>query len=274
MLLAIALGLLVCSGVTSRTALLSRPAALLNTAVSPVEWVATNVSSVVGGFLHNVASLWSLHADNARLRAQVQQLQAEVSQDAELRQENAHLSSLLGLQASDSSAGYGMGIAAHVIGRSADAWYNSVDIDRGSRAGVAAGMIAVTPDGLVGRIQPGVGPTTSRVMLLTNPDFGVGVLVQRSRDAGVALGRLGTTTLTVTFFSPSPDVQPGDVLVTSGLASAGVSGGFPKGIPVGIVRTVQGGGFALTRQAVVEPVVRVDALEELLLLPVPGPGVG
>ena len=273
-LLVIALGLLACSGVTARTGLLSQPTALLNTAIAPVEWMVTACTRTVGGFFANIGSLWSLHAQNAQLKSEVQQLQAEVAQDAELRAENAHLSALVGLQTADNEAGYGVGVAARVIGRSADAWYNSVVIDRGSRSGIRSGMVAVTSDGLVGRVDTGVGPTTSRVMLLTNPDFGVGVLVQRSRDAGVALGRLGSYTLTVTFFSPTPDVRPGDLLVTSGLASANINGDFPKGLPVGVVRSVQGGGFGLTREAVVEPVARVDALEELLLLPASGQGPG
>ncbi len=258
------------TGATGRARWLALPAALLNEAVSPVEVAATEAAHAAESLWQNVAGLWGLRRQNARLEADVARLEAELAADGEAQAENAHLTALLQLQSSAAAQGLGRGIAATVIGRNPDAWWNVLVIDRGSRSGVVAGMAAVSPEGdLVGQVEAGVGPTTARVRLLTNPDFGVGIEVERaaSRAQGVAVGQVGNPLLTATFFATQPDVTPGDILVTSGLNVPGTPGGFPAGLVVGTVRAVAPGPFGLMRQAVLAPAANLDALSLVLLLP-------
>ena len=266
----IALALLVLTGATGRVGLLRLPSAWLNQGVAPVELAVTDGVRLVQNLWANVADLWSLRQQDALLQAQVMQLQAEVSDDSELRAENQNLTGLLHLQQSAAAGGYGQGIAAQVIGRSADGWWDAFVVHKGAAAGVRAGMVAVTPQGdVVGQVEAGVGPTSARVMLITNPDFGVGIEVERpsSRAAGVAVGQIGSQVLTVTFFSSDADVQVGDVLVTSGLNSPGAPDGFPPGLTVATVTAVAPGSFGLMRQAVVRPAADLEALDAVLLLP-------
>lgn len=273
--LGVALALLVLTGATGSPGILRLPSAWLNQGLAPIEVTVSLGVNAVSGLWSAVVGLWSLRRENAQLRSEVASLQAQARSAAELAAENTSLTALLHLQSSEAAAGRGSGIAAPVIGHSADNWWSVLVVGRGTRAGVRAGMAAVTASGdLVGEVEPGVGPTSARVMLVTNPEFGAGVEVQRaaSRAQGVAVGQIGNPLLTVTFFSAAPNVHPGDVLVTSGVNIPGAPGGFPAGITVGTVTAVAPGSAALTRQAVAQPATQLDGVDLVLLLPAPASG--
>jgi len=271
-LAAIAAVLLALMGATAAAGggVVAFPSAYLNAGIAPVEVLATRTANAVTGFFQGIADLWSLRDQNAAYRAEISALQAQLLRDGELKAENANLSALVHLQTSVDAEGL-HGIAASVIGRSPDSWFNSLVVNKGTSAGVQAGMVAVTPNGLVGRVEPGVSAHAAQVMLLTNPAFGVGILVQRSssREEGVAVGRLSSPDLTATFFSATANVRPGDELLTSGLG-----GGFPSGLAVGTVERVAEGDFGLVRQATVVPAAHLQSVEEVLLLPASGNGAG
>ncbi len=261
--IAAALFLLMGGTVTTRWRALSVPSAYLNAGIAPVESLTTRTANALTKLFQGIADLWSLRAQNAKYRAEISALRAQLLRDTALQAENANLSKLVHLQASIEAQGL-HGIAAAVIGRNPDSWFDSLVVDKGSKAGVQAGMVAVTPDGLVGRVEPGVSANTARVMLVTNPDFGVGIIVQRasSREEGYAQGELGNPDVTAVFFSATANVRPGDEIVTSGLG-----GGFPSGIAVGTVESLIQGQFGLVRQARVVPAAHLQSVEDVLLLP-------
>lgn len=255
---------------TAGRRLVSLPSAYLNAGLAPLEGVATRAANAVSGLVQGISQLWSLRAQNAAYRAEIASLQAQLLQDGELRAQNAQLSALVHLQQAAAAQGL-QGIAASVVGRNPDSWFDALVVNKGTSAGVRAGMVAVTPAGLVGRVQPGVTAHSAQVMLLTNPAFGVGIIDQRStsREEGVAVGRLSSPDLTATFFSATADVRVGDRLVTSGLG-----GGFPAGLIVGTVSHLVQGQAGLVLQATVAPAAGLHSLEDVLLLPAPGTGPG
>src|SRR3989442_1297444 len=134
-----------------------------------------------------------------------------------------------------------------------------VQVDRGSRDGVRRNAPVVTADGVVGRVIE-VTLTTSRVLLIVDSRSAVGALVQRSRDLAVVEGR-SERVLHLKYLSRTAQVEPGDLVVTSGQG-----GVFPKGLVVGrITRVVQEEGEYL-QEAQVEPAAALDRLEEVLIL--------
>jgi len=152
-------------------------------------------------------------------------------------------------------------IPAEVVGRNPDNWLNTAIINKGSADGVSVNDSVVTSLGLVGRVTK-VTRNTATVMLMLDPDSGVGGLVQRSRDAGVIVGQAGGgQTLRMKLFPRDPDVKAGDVIMTSGLGSF-----FPKGLPVGKVISVSKGEYGLVKVADIQPFVNFDRLEEVLVL--------
>lgn len=264
---AVAAALSAMMGATVRAGLVTRPAGWLQSGLGPVERAVATGADAAAAAVQDVAQLWHLRQENEALRAQVARLQLEVLQAAQVQAQNQTLRQMLRLQ-QGGLARFGVrGITAAVVGRDPSTWFDTLVVDKGSREGVRPGMIAVTPDGLAGRVVEPVGLHSATLMLVTDPEFGVGGMVRRpaSRAEGVVQGRLGATDLVMTFFSPSADVRAGDTIVTSG-----IDGTYPEGLPVGTVVAVHRGGLVL--QATVQPVAGLDSVEAVLLLPPEGSG--
>jgi rod shape-determining protein MreC len=145
----------------------------------------------------------------------------------EQRQENARLRQLIG----ESPKNIGEPKFAPIIGRTANHWWQSLVIGRGSADGVTHGDAVVAPGGLIGRVAS-VSAHSSRVLLVSDPSSRVGVTVTRSRAAGVMRG-VGSTTTIIEFFEKLPDVKTGDAITTSNFSQR-----FPAGVPIGTVTSV------------------------------------
>lgn len=268
-----ALVLLLVAGATRAPGALAYPRTLLAAVLAPVERATTDLYRVGAGLTRGVTSLWSLQRQNAALRAELQRDQYALTRQADLQTQLQNLEGVAKLQTTAQQRGEGSGIPVRVIARSPGGWFDAVVVNRGSADGVSAGMVAITVGGLVGIVERGLTRHTATVRLETNPNFGVGIAVRGGTGVeGVATGRVGATTLLATFFSPTANVHVGDALVTSGLATPGVAGGFPAGLPVGRVVAVRTGAFGLERQAVVAPAARLASLQDMLLLPAATPG--
>jgi len=120
------------------------------------------------------------------------------------------------------------GISAAVIGRSAGDWWQQIIISRGSRDGISRNDIVTGPGGLVGRVVA-VSPSSSRVLLISDPTSRVGARISRSRATGYIRGAMSQQVV-MEFFDKMPDVKVGDVVVTSAYSKL-----FPKDIPIGRV---------------------------------------
>ncbi|HEY9641546.1 MAG TPA: rod shape-determining protein MreC [Coleofasciculaceae cyanobacterium] len=145
----------------------------------------------------------------------------------ELESQNRQLQALLGYTAKTP----GEKIAAPVIGRSADHWWQQVILGRGRRDGIQVGAIAAGNGGIVGRVTQ-VTENSSRVLLISDPTSQVGVTISRSRYMGYIRGQAANRVV-MEFFDKVPDVRPGDVVATSSYSKL-----FPPGLPVGVVESV------------------------------------
>ena len=120
---------------------------------------------------------------------------------------------------------------AAVIGRGADNWWQQITVNKGNADGVTKGDMVTGPGGLVGRVV-GVSPSTSQILLITDPTSQMGVKVSRSRALGVVRGNVDGRVV-MQFFETTPDVKPGDVIVTSSYSRL-----FPQGVPVGRIESM------------------------------------
>lgn len=150
-------------------------------------------------------------------------------------------------------------IPARVIARPADNWSTGLIIDKGAVNGIRKGMAAVTYLGLAGRVVETTG-STSKVMLLSDPNLGVSSLVQRSRQEGLVCGTLGANLL-MKYLPEDADIKLNDVVVTSGLNAT-----YPKGLFVGRVVDVGQEFSGLSRYAIIKPAVNLSNIEEILIV--------
>lgn len=188
------------------------------------------------------------------LQREVMRLELEQQRLREQSIENARLRALLDLKSSLPSET----LAATVLSNSSRGLAKTCLIDRGEEDGIRPDMPVVNSQGLVGRVRS-VSAGVAKVQLITDAASGVAVLVQRSRVQGVLVGR-GDPVLELRYVSTLDDVQPSDLLLTSGL-----DGIYPAGLPVGVVAEV-GEGAEMLRSISVVPRVEFNRLEEVLVL--------
>lgn len=137
-------------------------------------------------------------------------------------------------------------VAAEVIDMGSANFEQSVEINRGSSAGVAVGQPVVAAGGLLGSVTS-VSAHLATVTLVDDPSFTVGVRVVRTGIVGAATGEGQGNPLQVENIDVGSPVKKGDALVTSGLQGER----FPPGIPVGQVVSVSSppGGLQLELSA-------------------------
>ena len=104
------------------------------------------------------------------------------------------------------------------------------------------------------------GSRAAKVQLLIDRSAAAGVLIERTRVQGVAMGDLDQDLLRMEYVSKLDDVRVGDMVVTSG-----ADGVYPKGVPVGQVAEV-GGGPGLYQTIHVRPMVAFGDLEDVLVI--------
>lgn len=256
--------------VLSSTGRMAPVEGVLSAASRPFLTVSNDIGRQVDNVAQTVRDLSTLRSENRRLQAQVDTLTIDNARLTEVQTENQQLRELLRFRQLNPYYDFRGGqLIARVISQGATNYLSALSIDLGSDQGIAPGMPVVTERGLVGRIQK-VGPTTSTVLLITDPASGVQSMIKRenSRAVGVVNGQAGNLPV-MEYIAQEADVAVGDEVITSGLG-----GNFPKNLVVGQVTEVKKRDFDMYQQAVVRPTVDFNRLEFVLVItnfkPLPG----
>lgn len=167
----------------------------------------------------------------------------------ELKQQNEQLKQLLNYAEVQESKT----IAAPIIGRNRDRWWNRVTLGRGSKDGIEPGYIVMGIGGLVGRVTH-VTPHTSKVLLISDTTSRVGTILSRNRQLGYIKGK-GSSTVVMHFFDQVTDIKSGDDISTSSLSKL-----YPSGLPIGKVKSTEQNKDAAV-EVEVELTAPIDVLE-------------
>lgn len=213
-------------------------------ALAPILDVLSRPVATVSDVVDQVRELASLHEENAGLREDKVRLLQWQTVARRLEAENTALRALLNFVPGP-EASY---VTARVIGDTGGAFAHTLLLNAGFRAGVRKGQAVVTGDGLVGRVA-GVGNRSTRVILITDLNSHIPVLVERTRTRAILAGD-NSEVLRLIRLPPGAEVSPGDRVVTSGHGDA-----FPPGLPVGVVASVSDAGIG------VQPFVERSRLE-------------
>jgi len=220
----------------------------------PLQRVTSALGRGVADSWNGYVGLIGVQHENRQLRARLRDLKRASIHQRELERMNRRLKRLLALQRRLPTEA----IAAEVTARDASVWFQSLTLDKGERDGVRPGMPVLAPEGAVGVIAS-ASAHAARVLLLTDPNSGIDVLVQRSRVRGIVSGLLDQGAV-LKYVRRSEDVRVGDAVVASGL-----DGVFPKGLSVGRVTRVSRKDRGLFLYAEVALTANADRLEEVLV---------
>jgi len=149
--------------------------------------------------------------------------------------------------------------AAEVFAREPTNWFQILWVDKGLSSGIAKDMVAITPFGLVGKVQR-VFQERANVVLITDVNSSVAVRLESSRIEGILEGN-GDNKCYLKYVSKDFDVEPGENVITSGL-----DGIYPEGILAGYISSVDKEGGELFQIIEVTPAQYLDRVEEVAIL--------
>lgn len=208
------------------TLMVERMRTTVTDAVAPILDAASRPVQTVAEILNEGKELAELRAQNAALRQENARLEHWRVVAHRLEAENAALAKLLEV-APEPETRY---VTGRVVADSGGAFVRSVLINAGVNHGVKKGQAALTGDGLAGRVAE-VGRTSARVLLITDINSRIPVVVQSTRQRGILAGD-NTDRPRLLYLAEEASVEPGQRIVTSGHG-----GVFPPGLPIGeIVR--------------------------------------
>ena len=197
----------------------------------------------------------SLREENRRLRERISLLNRKIEELKIVSSDNDRLKELLDFRKTIPFTT----IPAQVIGRDPSNWSNSLIIDKGLNGGVRQNKGVLSTKGLVGRVLE-VGRYSSKILLITDPNSKVGVMVQRNRQGGILTGLPGGRCRMI-YIALDSDVASGDKVITAGFGTI-----FPKDILVGDVVRVDKEPGRLYKSAVVKPAEDLSRLEEIMCI--------
>lgn len=194
-------------------------------AVAPVFAAAGMPLAGARAVLEELRALQSLRSDNARLRAENEQLLRWHAAAVALDAENAMLKETL-RWTPDPAAPY---VTARVVADAGGVYARAVLLPIGRSQGVTKGQVALDGQGLVGRVTE-LGARSARVLLVTDLNSRIPVALENSRGRAILMGTNGPRPRLAHWPDDAPPVE-GERVVTSAEANA-----FPAGLPLGTVR--------------------------------------
>ncbi|MDC0362536.1 rod shape-determining protein MreC [Halioglobus sp.] len=230
--------------------------AVLDSLAYPIYWVA-NLPAAVGEWTDtHIRSRARLLEDNARLAQENLVLQGLSQQMASVQAENARLRALL----NSSALVRDDVLVAELIGVSPDPERQLLVLNKGTRDGVFVGQPLIDAEGLMGQVVE-VSGGTSRALLITDVTHSVPVQINRNGVRAIVEGAGEIGALEVRHVSATTDIEPGDLLVTSGLGER-----FPVGYPVAEVTDVERDTGEAFARVVARPRAALDRTRHVLLV--------
>jgi rod shape-determining protein MreC len=227
------------------------------TVASPLERGLRRAASPVADFLNNTTDRQNLQEENRLLRQQIEELTAEI---ASLKESQSTAANLAGLAEVEKDRPDDRFLVARVIARDPSTLRERLAIDRGSKDGIAEGMVVMSQgQSLVGVVSK-VLDDFAWVTLITDPNSNVNAMVLESRAQGMVSGSLHGG-LTMDLIPQDAKVEAGNTVATSGLG-----GNLPQALLIGRVAAVRGEPQDVFKKAEVEPAASLSRLENVLVL--------
>lgn len=231
--------------------------------------IVTPVNSFVVSVINGFNSYWSgfinaneIIEENKELKREVALLENEIRKLEESERQNQRLEKINEfLDVFKKFIDYEIK-GASVIGHNPSNWENKMIINKGSNDGIKERMPVISYHGiLVGQIENTAG-NSAQVLMINNPDFVVGGLVQDTRTVGLVRGEVGCDERNIMEKIPEDgEIQPGDRILTSGLSS-----NFPKYLPIGEVLEVNVDQYGISQIAEIDLFINNYTIEEVVVI--------
>lgn len=254
-ILIIALILLIIGFFASPSGVMSGPKNAAFQLLKPFTIVSNFTVDKVSLFFKNLISLGSLGQDNQKLIKENLDIQSQLAILKEVQHENEILKKEMGFLNTKKDLKL---IPANIIGRSISGYLKTIIIDRGSNDGVKVHQAIVSQGFLVGTVK-NVWSNSSEIILITDNNSLVPVVLQDSRGTGLLRG--GLSGLTVEDIPLNIPIKKGEQVITSGLG-----GDVPSGIMVGTVEDVVSREGEIFQKVSVKSPIQIYFLEFVFIV--------
>lgn len=231
----------------------------LNVISTPFRSAFNYCADGLQGFVDYFTEFDRISKENEELRAENEELKKLQADLEVLKEENAWLRDFLDIKNQNTVFDF---TDAVIIGKNSGSSHRTFTLNKGSLHGIEKGMVVITGQGLVGRINE-VGLTTCEVICITDISSSIGALVERSAMIGIVDGyyeencRFHYTT----GFEDSSDIVVGDTVISSGKGSI-----YPYGLKIGTVIEVQLDDASRSVIATIQPSVDFDNLSRVMII--------
>ena len=228
----------------------------LSTVVYPLQYVVNLPIEATEWLSNSLITRKNLLDENERLKQDHLLLSSKLQRYEILETENRRLRELLesSFRLNDKV------LVAELIAVELQSFRRQIVINKGKREGAYDGQPIVDAAGIMGQIIH-VGPFSSTVLLITDPNHALPVQVNRNGLRAIAVGTGQNDKLQLENLPNNADIRVGDLIITSGLGRR-----FPPGYPVGQIEKISldpGEPFA---KVMVKPSAQLSQSREVLMV--------
>ena len=228
--------------------------------LTPIRSGASRVADGAEQIYNYIFGYESLAAENEALKEQLAALEDEARRADSMDRENSYLRSVIGLKENNPSWEL---VDAYVISRSSQEWSSTFTISRGSSAGIAEGMCAITANGEVVGLVSEVGPNYAVVKSVMDSSLEISSTISSSGYNGMVQGGYASGLdglLRMNYLPSSAVIRNNDQVVTSG------SMVYPRNLIVGYVVDAGFDDAGVAKYALLKPAVDVGSLEMVFIV--------
>lgn len=232
----------------------------ISTVLTPVQKGLNGFGAGINAGVKELANLKNVSEENESLKKSVEEL---VEENNKLRAESAELERLRSLYELDNNYMSYEKVAARVIARDSDKWFQIFRIDKGIADGIEPGMNVLSGGGLVGIITE-TGNNYSMVRSIIDEESAVYAMSQISADTCLVRGNaqlFEEGLLELANMDKNARINDGDAIVTSNLSTK-----FLPGLLIGYAHDISVNSQHLSKSGTLIPVADFDDLREVLII--------
>lgn len=233
---------------------------VISTVLTPVQKGLNGFGAGINAGVKELANLKNVSEENESLKKSVEEL---VEENNKLRAESAELERLRSLYELDNNYMSYEKVAARVIARDSDKWFQIFRIDKGIADGIEPGMNVLSGGGLVGIITE-TGNNYSMVRSIIDEESAVYAMSQISADTCLVRGNaqlFEEGLLELANMDKNARINDGDAIVTSNLSTK-----FLPGLLIGYAHDISVNSQHLSKSGTLIPVADFDDLREVLII--------
>jgi len=252
----LAAGLAVASNLTG----LSLPDMFVQGILTPIRTGVSRLTDQAEQLYSYMFRYEALAAENEALKEQLAQMEDDARVADSVSRENDRLRALLGL--TDAHEDYEL-VDAYVIAWGSADWTSTLTVNRGTSAGIEAGMCAITANGEVVGLVTEAGSNYAVVKTVLDSSLGISATLASSGYSGMVQGNYvegEESQLRMNYLPSDSAIRIGDQVVTSG------STVYPRDLILGYVIDADFDETGVAKFALLEPAADIDTLEQVFIL--------